>query len=332
MTNWGSAKLVGLFAAAGLIIAGVTGMMMKDTYISKAVLRMKSDPDALANAETKALSRTSLSSVIMNSGVYHEELAREPLEDVIERMRTRDIHIQVMHPVKPSDKDAFEVSFSYPDPQKAQQVTQLLVTRLADNMPASPGQNLEMLDTPNVPTHPFYPNRPIIALVGLGIGVVTGMVIAGLRKLRRQTLIFAMLFGIAGAFISVVPSYLLAPNYYTSRSVIRVEHPEDLKTISAALRSEIALRHLNAGFGEQGKTLALSITVTDRDPVTALGINSQLITIAQKQSTSSEMLDNPTLPASPSGPNRYIIALLGLGAGILSGGTTARVRSGLKHA
>jgi hypothetical protein len=187
MTNWGFAKFIGAFAIVGLIAGGITSLMVKNTYMSSAVLRLTGDPDAFAKAETNALSMASLSSMIYNEDLYHEERMREPLPDVIERMRTRDIHIAA----KRGESNAFQVSYSSTDPLKAQAVTRLLIERLiliderlilierlSNNVPASPGQNLEVLDPPQFPKQPVAPNRVLIAFLGLAGGVIVGLIVA----------------------------------------------------------------------------------------------------------------------------------------------------------
>jgi len=174
MTNWGFAKIIATFAIVGLMAGGITSLMVKNTYMSTAVLRLTGDADAFAKAETNALSMASLSSMIENEDLYHEERMREPLADVIERMRTRDIHIAA----KRGESNAFQVSYSTTDPLKAQTVTRLLIERLSNNVPASPGQNLEVLDPPQFPKQPVAPNRVLIAFLGLAGGVIVGLIVA----------------------------------------------------------------------------------------------------------------------------------------------------------
>jgi uncharacterized protein involved in exopolysaccharide biosynthesis len=136
---------------AGLVISCVVAFFMKNTYISKAVLRITpsqiSDQlvpatvnqmmtDKVAQMETQILSRTSLSELIQRPQLklYQRELANKPLEDVIEQMRTRDVHIVVMNIAGAGGRPAtaFEISFAYDDATKAQAVVQALITRFTE--------------------------------------------------------------------------------------------------------------------------------------------------------------------------------------------------------
>jgi hypothetical protein len=76
--------------------------------------------------EQQILSRTSLSRIMMDPrlDLYQSERSREPLEDVIETMRTRDIRITSM-----GTGSAFTISFAYRDPTKAHDTVQTLLTR-----------------------------------------------------------------------------------------------------------------------------------------------------------------------------------------------------------
>jgi hypothetical protein len=160
-----------------------------------------------------------------------------------------------------------------------------------------------------------------------------------MRKLRRQTLIYAAGFGLAGMLVGLIPSYFLFPNRYTSNSVIRVQPAGAGERLVSALRSEIAQRHLKDAGVEMiranPKVAILRISVTDPGQRTAQRTNQELISAAfltaiatsTTVANNAEVVDNASYPATPSGPNRYIIAFLGLGAGVLSGGATARIRA-----
>lgn len=327
--QWGFLKVVAAFAIAGLIIAAISGFAIPNQYISTGVIRMSGDPDGLAMAESTVLSRTSLSSMIQNNDLYHTERARKPIDDVIEQMRTRDLHIRVIAP------DAFSVSFVGKNPRKTQLVTGLLIQRLSNEMPHGAGVNLEILDPPNLARSPVSPNRWLIALLGLGAGILLGIVFAGVRRLARRTLIFATTFGMAGLMGTLAVSYWLVPNRYLSQSVIRIQSTEEAQRVSEILQSAIHQGHLksvqiNEGHLRPGTgPLALRISVTNKDPLAAQRINENLILMAFQpgKPKGTDVLDQPSLPATPVAPNRFLIASLGLGAGLLSGGASARLRA-----
>jgi uncharacterized protein involved in exopolysaccharide biosynthesis len=136
---------------AGLVISCVVAFFMKNTYVSKAVLRITPPQiseqlvpstvnqlmsDRVAQMETQILSRTSLSELIQRPtlNLYPRERKDKPLEDVIEQMRTRDVHINVMNLAGAGGRPAtaFEIQFSYDDASKAQAVVQALITRFTE--------------------------------------------------------------------------------------------------------------------------------------------------------------------------------------------------------
>src|SRR3954469_12757033 len=89
-------------AFAGLVVATVVAFVMKDTYVSTALIRIvpQQISDSLvqnatsqmvadhinAMAET-ILSRNTLTNLINTNHLYTRELKREPLEDVINEMK-----------------------------------------------------------------------------------------------------------------------------------------------------------------------------------------------------------------------------------------------------
>src|ERR1700680_2952757 len=136
---------------AGLVISCVIAFFMKNTYISKAVLRITPPQisnilvpatvnqlmsDKVAQMETMILSRTSLAELIQRPtlNLYPRERASKPLEDVIEQMRTHDVHIIVMNLGGAGGRPAaaFEISFQYEDASKAKAVVEALITRFTE--------------------------------------------------------------------------------------------------------------------------------------------------------------------------------------------------------
>jgi succinoglycan biosynthesis transport protein ExoP len=136
---------------AGLVISCVIAFFMKNTYISKAVLRITPPQisetlvpstlnqvmsDKVAQMETQILSRTSLSELIQrpNLNLYPRERANKPMEDVIEQMRTHDVHIIIMNLAGAGGRPAtaFEIQFQYEDASKAKAVVEALITRFTE--------------------------------------------------------------------------------------------------------------------------------------------------------------------------------------------------------
>jgi polysaccharide biosynthesis transport protein len=97
---------------AGLVISTVMAFLVQNTYVSQATLQITPKQvsesivkttinqeltERIGQMQQNILSRTSLSSVITDPrlDLYKEERNREPLEDVIETMRNRDIKISI---------------------------------------------------------------------------------------------------------------------------------------------------------------------------------------------------------------------------------------------
>ncbi|MBV9781638.1 MAG: hypothetical protein JOY62_16870 [Acidobacteriaceae bacterium] len=131
----------------GLVISTVVAYLIDDTYVSKALIRLVPQQinEALVQTATSQQladhinamaetieSRNTLSNLINTYGLYKKELKSEPLEDVINQMRTTDIKIQPtsgVTNVTGKNLPAMQVSFSYRDRNLAQKVCADLVSR-----------------------------------------------------------------------------------------------------------------------------------------------------------------------------------------------------------
>ncbi len=135
---------------AGLVIAVVIAFLWPDTYISYAVMRITPQAvpanlvpsvvniqmqDRINQMETEILSRTSLSDIIRKPSLdlYKKELARRPLEDVIEDMKNKSITIKMIEQPGAQGQNrfasAFMIRFEYTDKYKAQMVVRELVSK-----------------------------------------------------------------------------------------------------------------------------------------------------------------------------------------------------------
>ncbi len=83
--------------------------------------------DRLQSISQQILSRTRLEQVVTDFNLYAEERAdQELMEDIVERMRSRDIGIDIIK------GDAFRVSFQANDPRTAMRVTERLASLFID--------------------------------------------------------------------------------------------------------------------------------------------------------------------------------------------------------
>ncbi len=137
-------KLALMLGVMGLLAGLAISFVVTPRYVSQAEMTFHSvtnstPPDVRRNLterlvqfENEILSRTSLSNIIQDPhlDLYKKERTRTPLEDVIERMRTRDLRIRVE--TAGQDYLSFQVSFAYSDRLKAQQTVQVLITEFVE--------------------------------------------------------------------------------------------------------------------------------------------------------------------------------------------------------
>lgn len=134
-------------AFAGLVLATVIAYWLDDTYVSHAQIRIvpQQIKESLVETATSQQladhinamaenieSRTTLTNLINTYGLYKKELKREPLEDVIEQMRAKDIKIvpkSAVTSVTGKSLPAMDVSFAYRHRYIAQKVCADLVSR-----------------------------------------------------------------------------------------------------------------------------------------------------------------------------------------------------------
>lgn len=139
---------------AGVVIASVIAFILPNTYVSLAELRItpaqisenilpsvlnQQMSERISQMQQDILSRTSLAEIIQRPSLdlYKRDRDRKPLDDVIEQMRTKDVHIQMVNVPNSQGRaggSAFTVSFAYPDRYKAKAtVDALLNSFMASN-------------------------------------------------------------------------------------------------------------------------------------------------------------------------------------------------------
>jgi uncharacterized protein involved in exopolysaccharide biosynthesis len=207
------AMQLGAFAVVGCVLAGAAAYLMPNRYTSTAVLRFvpsvdpkrwyagrtpESFPEHFQRIQSQLLSDQSLKELILRQSLrlYSGERRRSPIADVIRTMRERDVRLVMTPPT------VFQISFTYEDPLIAQAVVREFVTKateaafmdersraaeggdvklMADR---KMGELVEVLDPASLPATPVWPNRLVIALLGLGSGLLFGIAIQILRRPR----------------------------------------------------------------------------------------------------------------------------------------------------
>jgi LPS O-antigen subunit length determinant protein (WzzB/FepE family) len=324
-------KLGAAFALGGALLAIVAAVVVPREYKSTAFLRVPvgNEPASrreraleLVRAEREVLSTENLSKLMSDPSLdlYAAERKWQPIEAVAEYMRTRAIHI----PVFPTDGFAFSISFQYRDKRKAQALVRTLVAELAGRfVRAGAGENLQVLDEPDLPRSATSPNRTFIVSTGFAGGFVAGLFACVFIKHPRRSVIFtgAALGGcLLGGGIS-----LLLPARYVSRAVIRAA-PYDHNFGQALTRIQRPdLRTQVGHYGAPSEAVIL-IELTDNDPRRAQAklssITGAVITESKIRKANVEYLDGPNYPVTPEWPNRILISSIGLLAGVTLAATS----------
>lgn len=228
-------KLAVILSLVGLVAGLGVSMLVAPRYESTATMQLspalagpsKSGPaltERVVGMEQEVLSRSNLKAIIQDPrlDLYGRERVHQPLEYVIEKMRTQDIGIRIMPPG--NDRVVFQIRFSYSDPKKARGTVQALVLRFSDANAETAaqgersefeleqlkarvailekrlgiasssssefeafalthaGENLDVLDAPSKPANPVSPNRAQFAAIGFGGGFSLAVVIAVFRR------------------------------------------------------------------------------------------------------------------------------------------------------
>jgi uncharacterized protein involved in exopolysaccharide biosynthesis len=222
MVTWSSWKLVPALGVAGAIAMGVASLMIQTEYVSSGVMRVtpqripegKSLDLAMAQRveglRTKALSRRSLVKIVAEENLYPREREKTTLEDAVAQMQ-RDVQFW---PVSEHGgySAAFELSFRYPDPYKAQRVTRQLISQMVDAnilvMMEAKGEHsaqVEVLDPASLPGQAIFPNRPFMIVVGLTAGLLVGCL-----YVARHSWKWLAPSAVVGALLAVVVALAMA--------------------------------------------------------------------------------------------------------------------------
>lgn len=291
---WGWVGGLGLL---GLAVGAGFGLSEKGMYIASA--------DSLKDSRS-ALSRTSLARIINDFELYPAERTREPIDDIIEKMRA-DIRIS-------NDR----VIFRYADAGLAVSA-------------------LERLGTTPRPGTEYDPRvwlRLRMAGLGLAFGLVGGIMALWIRRFwfRRAFLVFCsaltgglLLFGLGTRL----------PARYTSISKLRAESPE--RCVGKAM-DEIGLAMElgnSLGYAPSGEELALvrrnvklqiefgnvvAIQSTFDGPWRARRMNQMMVTrLHQLAGGRVEMLDPPSYPERPDFDWPGALGIIGVLAGVSTG-------------
>src|SRR5262245_43533260 len=98
----------------------VVPQRVPDNYV-RSTVTMRTE-ERLNTLTQQVLSRTALESLIRQMDLYPKEVAAQPMQDVIDRMR-KDISVDPVVNGGRGDADAFHVRYIYSNPEMATRVT-----------------------------------------------------------------------------------------------------------------------------------------------------------------------------------------------------------------
>lgn len=163
MSFWNSRNITLACGLAGLILATGTAFRLPNLYVSRALLRITPSqipenmpPDAFNRQMAdrvdvlrgEVVSRGNLAKLIKRPDLdlYKNERVHQPLEDVIEQMKMKDIKLDLLGMAPSAKAVRIMVSFEYPDRVVAQATTAALVSQLVDANFRAGSTTLDLLD------------------------------------------------------------------------------------------------------------------------------------------------------------------------------------------
>ncbi len=255
-STWSFPRLVVAMAFVGVLLGTGFAWLLPSEYTSKATLQLTpAEVQTIFQLQSKVLSRTSLSQIVNDPELllYKDQLKETPLEDVIEGMK-RNIRIQIVALPGNLGKraSAFDIDFTYTDRWKAQRTVQKLMDAFMANLQErsagasteSSNGSLFVLDTPNLPLSPVYPNPRVLMAVGFLAGILVALLWRLIQRrgfIARRFALIATAFGIVGfAAVYTGDRLEVLPYQYVSTAVLQV--PGGQPGRLAALRNEALSR------------------------------------------------------------------------------------------
>ncbi|MCU1326527.1 MAG: lipopolysaccharide biosynthesis [Bryobacterales bacterium] len=302
--NW---RYLGAFALAGAAIAAVVALNLQDRYWSQAVL--KTEPGGAEQVSVMAnelLSRTSLARIIMSPDLqlYKSERKKEPLEDVIEKMRSQDVRIVYA-------KGLIDIRYTGTSPVESRAVVRRLVTGFMDlhhdlqplsvrPSPEADGRvsTLEIADPPSLPETPYFPNRSMVVSTGVLAGLGLALLALLIRRAPKLWLTVSL------SALAVAGVAWVAPLPYDVRATVRFDSRATLEKLTVGTHPGVYLS--SAG---SPTSLVLRARNTDRfkaqmavmAAVTRLVGASRQNSSAESRVASVNVVDPPSVPLEPLG-------------------------------
>jgi LPS O-antigen subunit length determinant protein (WzzB/FepE family) len=356
MLTWNLASVTVVCALLGAAAGGGWALRLPDQYISTAVLRMAGDAkvEDLVRTQSGVLSPRSLREIILKEGLYPEERQRTPMEALVSEVRNKHIRIVPLAGGAGGSVSAFAISFQYPDGAKAQTMTRVLSAQFVQSLPS-----IRVLDPATLPGRPATPNRLAFTLIGLILGIGAGILAVGVR---RWPIVAAS--GAAAAVAALAIAYAI-PDRWVSSAVLSID-PATPGLVQAVLddavlqkiiekdsmqlykkertkapMSEVIRRmrerdlEIREVFFIGKPAIAVKFAYVDRFKAQA-AVREVVSTLTEVNYVEASkgaprfqelsVVAPASFPASPSSPNRLVILIAGLTAGLMAGVVVTRKR------
>jgi len=276
-----------------------------------------------------------MSTIIEDSNVYERERQSEPLEEIVQQMRNRDVRVRVLESPEKSET-VFTVEFQNADRAKAQRVTSELVSRFSQAIPDP--EMLKLIDRARSPGE-RSPNRAAIVAAGLAIGLLAGSLVFGIGRWPKIAAL-----GLAGALVGLAVSYAI-PNRYVSAAVVWLPNTAaaqdleqrtvgdsawlqsviqelQLSTDTERMRRDLRVHVLQPPQRVQRTAVSISFQYTgDRNKAQAVVATTitRWMQLTGGATSYVEVLDPASYPERAVAPNRPVVVFLGLLAGVILG-------------
>jgi capsular polysaccharide biosynthesis protein len=328
MKIWSSWKIVAGFAIAGLLFALGSALMIPNRYVSMAIIKTGDvGPEDLINNIDRIESRGNLAKLINEEDLYQSERTREPIEDIIQRMKQKDIRVAHVQS-RTGEAGVISISFASADAAQAQRTTRRLTSQFIE---AKAGT---LLDPANLPIHPVSPKRPMILVMGLLAGLGAGLLFVFFTGLKMWKL--ATLLGISGAILAGAASYLV-PDRFSSNAELayRSADQAQVQQMIGAVTSSDNLHAMVQKFGlypnasgadrrlsehlhiqQIPNRRAILIQFDYPDQHVVQNVTQNAVAQFVKLDWNLEIVERPNFPQTPVFPNRSTAAASGLALGL----------------
>jgi hypothetical protein len=341
MKEWSYLKFAAVFAVAGLLAGGIVLSTMPDQYLSRALVSIPSEREWV-RAQVPLFSRSVLKTVIEEQNLYAYERQRQPLEDVIETMRTRDLRFKFKSPSKR------ELTFLYPDAGAARRTVQSLISSLEEH------PQLRTLGLASL-SERVSPNRGRIFAMCFGVALLLGILTAAAIRTPGRTVLIVVASGIVGGTLFGVGSFLLQERYLSQAMLMSSDGEllqgnqltdERLATAihdgmfgvdkKQTVPTAALIKHIRQGLSIRsgrmpGGTPWLFFRYVSGNPRESQAIVQSLTAMEVNSSSSKagklEVIDKASFSESPIGPNHLVFAGIGVGLGFIAGFLHTRVKA-----